>query len=144
MSQEETRVDTRATVLLVDDNDELRSLLKIWLTKLGYRVVEAANGRSAVTVAARERPDLIFMDLHMPKMDGFAAAQQIRLLANLDSHVPIIAVSADSTLSREARRPTSEARNVGFTDFIPKPFTPRQLEDILAHYLPKSRGGPDE
>lgn len=133
------RKETRATVMLVDDNDDLRGLLRIWLTQLDCRVVEAANGRAAVSVAASEHPDLIFMDLHMPKMDGFDAARRIRLLANLSDQMPIIAVSADAALGAEARRPTSEAHEVGFTDFIPKPFSPRQLQDILDHYLPDPR-----
>jgi len=127
--------ETPVTIMLVDDNDDLRGLLRVWLTQLGCRVVEAANGRVAVDIAASEHPDLIFMDLHMPKMDGFDAARRIRSLANLSEHLPIIAVSADSALGAEARRPTSEAHNVGFTDFIPKPFSPRQLKDILDHYL---------
>jgi len=130
--------------LVVDDNAELRALLMAWLGQLNYRAVEAANGSTAVTVAVREHPDLILMDLHMPKMDGFAAAERIRSLANLGSHVPIIAVSADYELGCEARQPTTEAHNVGFTDFIQKPFSPRQLEDILAHYLLKIRGAPNE
>jgi len=126
----------RATVMLVDDNNDLRVLLRVWLMQLDCRVVEAANGRAAVAVAASEYPDLIFMDLHMPKMDGFDAARRIRSLANLSDHIPIIAVSGDHVLGAEARHPTSEAHDVGFTDFIPKPFSPRQLKDILDHYLP--------
>jgi len=138
VTQEEARDKARPTVLVVDDNAELRALLMAWLGQLNYRAVEAANGATAITVAVREHPDLIFMDLHMPKMDGFAAAKRIRSLANLGSHVPIIAVSADDELGSEARQPTSEVHNVGFTDFIPKPFSPTQLEDILAHYLPQT------
>jgi CheY-like chemotaxis protein len=139
MSPQGITEETRATVMLVDDNDDLRVLLRVWLTQLNCRVVEAANGRTAVAVAASEHPDLIFMDLHMPKMDGFDAARRIRALANISEHVPIIAVSGDSALGAEARHPTSEAHDVGFTDFIPKPYSPRQLHDILDHYLPDTR-----
>ena len=137
---EEANNDTRPTVLVVDDNDELRGLLRVWLGKYGCRVVEAADGPTAVIVAQRERPDLIFMDLHMPKMDGFAAAYRIRSLAMLDEQMPIIAVSADGALGIEARQPSTEAYDVGFTDFVPKPFSPGQLKDILTHYLPGSAG----
>ncbi len=133
---EEMKEDVRPTVLVVDDNDELRGLLCVWLGKYGCRVVEAADGPTAVSIAKLERPDLIFMDLHMPKMDGFAAAYRIRLLAMLDEQMPIIAVSADGALGVEARQPSSEAYDVGFTDFVPKPFSPAQLKDILIHYLP--------
>ena len=65
-------------------------------------------------------------------------------MAGLDDDVPIISVSADDKLGMEARRPTSEAHDVGFTDFVPKPFSPRQLSDILDHYLPATAGGGSE
>lgn len=139
MSPQGMEKETRATVMLVDDNDDLRVLLRVWLTQLNCRVVEAANGRAAVAAAAAEPPDFIFMDLHMPKMDGFDAARRIRALANISDQVPIIAVSGDSALGAEARHPTSEVHDVGFTDFIPKPYSPRQLHDILDHYVPDTR-----
>jgi CheY-like chemotaxis protein len=125
------------TVLVVDDNDELRALLRAWLAQHGCRVVEASDGPAAVRVAAGERPDLILMDLHMPEMDGFAAAYRIRLLAKLGPDVPIVAISADAELGSEAQKPTSDAAAVGFDGFAPKPFSPGQLEDLLTRYLPK-------
>ena len=137
---EEAKGVARGTVLVVDDNDDFRRLLKLWLEQHGCRVVEAANGRVAVEAARRERPDLVLMDLHLPKMDGFAAARRIRELAGLGDDVPILAVSADDRLGVEARQPTSEDHDVGFTDFVPKPFSPRQLGDILDHYLPAHKG----
>lgn len=145
MTDTETRSGSKQqTIMVVDDNDDLRILLKAWLEQLGYRVVAAADGPTAVKVAASERPDLILMDLHMPEMDGFSAASRIRLLAKLESHVPIIAVSAHNELGREARQPTSEEHAVGFSDFVPKPFSPAQLKDVLDHYLPKSENMSDE
>jgi CheY-like chemotaxis protein len=133
----------RGTVLVVDDNDDLRVLLVLWLSEHGCRVVEAANGRAAVEVARQERPDLVLMDLHLPKMDGFSAARRIRELAELRDDVAILAVSADDMLGREVRLPTSEERDAGFADFVPKPFSPRQLGDILDHYLPARDGVPE-
>ena len=130
----------RGTVLVVDDNDDLRVLLVLWLTELGCRVVEAADGRAAVEAARREPPDLVLMDLHLPKMDGFSAARRIRELAELRDDVPVLAVSADDMLGREARQPTSEEHEAGFADFVPKPFSPQQLGDILDHYLPAKSG----
>ena len=137
---EEAKGQTRGTVLVVDDVKFLRSLLRTCLEQHGCRVVEAADGRAAVKVAQQERPDLVLMDLHLPKMDGFAAARRIRELAGLGADVPILAVSADNELGTEARCPTSEDRDVGFTDFVPKPFSMRQIGDILDHYLPANRG----
>ena len=128
---------------MVDDNDELRALLRAWLGQHGCRVVEAADGPTAVSVARSERPDLILMDLHMPEMDGFAAAYRIRMLAKLGANVPIIAISADNELGVETLKPTSAAHAVGFDDFAPKPFSPGQLEDLLARHLPQGVGKPD-
>ncbi len=144
MTREEVGGSAQPTVLVVDDNDELRALLRMWLGHHDCRVVEAADGPTAVNVATRERPDLIFMDLHMPEMDGFSAAYRIRLLAKLGSHVPIIAISADNTLGGEVLRRVGGPHDVGFTDFVPKPFSPGQLEDILARYLPQGGGVPGE
>jgi CheY-like chemotaxis protein len=141
LSEEKIKSNTQPTVLVVDDNEELRFLLKMWLEKYNCRVVEAEDGPTAVSIATTERPDLILMDLHMPKMDGFAAAYRIRLLAKLGTHVPIIAISADGKLGTEAQRPTSTAHDVGFTGFIQKPFNLEQLEDMLKRYLALSAGG---
>jgi two-component system OmpR family response regulator len=132
---EEAKDGTRRTVLVVDDNDELRALLRLWLRQYGCRVVEAGDGPDAVSVAAYERPDLVLMDLHMPGMSGFAAAYRIRLLARLGSGVPIVAISADSELGVEALQPTSDSHDVGFTDFLPKPFSDSQLKELLDRYL---------
>lgn len=137
---EEVKEEVRGTVLVVEDSNTLRALLRAWLVRHNCRVVEAADGRAAVEVARRERPDLVLMDLHLPKMDGFAAARRIRELAGLGDDVPILAVSADTELGVEARQPSSEDHDVGFTDFVPKPFSPQQLGDVLDHYLPA--GGP--
>ena len=137
MSQE-AKDSARPVVLVVDDNEELRALLSTWLAAHGCRVVEAADGRTAAGVASRERPALILMDLHMPEIDGFAAAYRIRLLSGLGEGVPIVAISADGELGIEAQHPGSEAHNVGFTDFALKPFSPAQLEDLLARYLPEA------
>ena len=133
----EAKDSASPVVLVVDDNEELRTLLSTWLAHQGCRVVEAADGIEAVRVATQTQPDLILMDLHMPEIDGFAAAYRIRLLSGLGVSVPIVAISADGELGIEAQHPLSEAHNVGFTDFALKPFSPAQLEDILARYLPK-------
>lgn len=66
------------TILVVDNLIEIRALLSTWLTKRGYRVVEAESGEEAIEVAGRERPDLIFMDIRMPGMDGISAGRSIR------------------------------------------------------------------
>ncbi len=64
---------TRPTVMVLDDYDDVRSMLTRWLELNAYRVVEATCGKEAVAMAQRERPDLILMDLALPEIDGFAA-----------------------------------------------------------------------
>jgi len=124
---------------VVDDNEEIRELLRLWLEARECRVVEASDGAEAVEVARRERPDLIFMDLHLPEIDGFSAAYRIRLYGGAGSRVPIVAISADGVLGVEVQHP-SRGRDVGFNDFAPKPFSPGQLEQLLERYLPKPGG----
>jgi len=124
-------------VLVVDDNEEIRELLGLWLKTRDCRVVEASDGAEAVEVARRERPDLIFMDLHLPQFDGFSAAYRIRLYGGAGSRVPIIAISADGELGGVVQQPVP-GRDVGFTDFAPKPFSPGQLDQILDRYLPRA------
>ena len=88
--------DTRRTILVVDDFDDTRLLLRTWLQKLGYRVVEAEDGNRAVAAAESDRPDLIIMDVEMPELDGLAATRKIRKLTDF-AEVPIVAVSASSS-----------------------------------------------
>ena len=81
------------TILVVDDFDDTRLLLRTWLERRGFRVVEAANGLQAIKQAESESPDLIIMDVQMPQLDGLSATRRIRGLKAMRS-VPIVAVSA--------------------------------------------------
>jgi CheY-like chemotaxis protein len=85
------------TILIADDDEDIRAMLSIFLRDEGYRVLEAANGREALEVAQHARPDLILMDLNMPVMDGNAAAEQIRRRQELND-VPIVFISAHGDL----------------------------------------------
>ncbi|HEX3280446.1 MAG TPA: response regulator, partial [Pyrinomonadaceae bacterium] len=81
------------TILIVDDFDDTRLLLRTWLRKKGYRVAEAENGNEAIAKAQELKPDLIIMDVEMPELDGLSATRQIRALKD-SAALPIIAVSA--------------------------------------------------
>src|SRR4029078_6726081 len=83
----------RPTILVVDDFDDTRLLLRTWLERRGFRVIEAENGIEAVDTAIRESPDLIIMDMEMPQLDGLSATRRIRQQEKM-SGVPIVAVSA--------------------------------------------------
>jgi CheY-like chemotaxis protein len=84
---------TVRTVMVVDDCEDIRHMLRLMLQMQGYRVLEATDGRQAVEAACGARPDLILMDLDMPVLDGIAATRQIRAIMDV-CRVPIVAVSA--------------------------------------------------
>ena len=122
-----------ATVMVVEDYDELRFVVSLALKMSGYRVIEATNGQEAIEMAQREHPDLILMDMNLPIVDGFTATRRIREQA-ATSDVPIIAVTAYGTPDYRHR-----ALAAGCDEFITKPIDLNQLErklhTILAHKL---------
>jgi CheY-like chemotaxis protein len=113
------------TILVVDDFDDNRLLLRIWLERRGFRVVEAENGLEAINRATSETPDLIIMDMEMPRLDGLSATRRIREVPAL-SKVPIVAVSAyGSDQFRELALAT------GCDEYVSTPFEPTALETII-------------
>jgi len=113
------------TILVVDDFDDNRLLLRIWLERRGFRVVEAENGLEAVNRATSETPDLIIMDMEMPRLDGLSATRRIREVPSL-SKVPIVAVSAyGADQFRELALAT------GCDEYVSTPFEPTALETII-------------
>ncbi len=119
----------RRRVLVVDDEDDGRSLLRDLLTPLGFEVHEAADGVAAVHEAARLRPDAILMDMQMPRLDGLAATAQIRAMPELVGTV-IFAISASAFEHNRARCIES-----GADEFIPKPFRQEKLLEHLCSHL---------
>jgi two-component system, cell cycle response regulator DivK len=113
------------TILVVDDFDDTRLLLRTWLERRGFRVVEAENGFEAISQAESESPDLIIMDMQMPQLDGLSATRRIRNLKNLDA-VPIVAVSAYG-----ADQFRDQALAAGCNEYVSTPFEPATLEGII-------------
>jgi len=113
------------TILVVDDFDDTRLLLRTWLERRGFRVVEAENGFEAINQAESESPDLIIMDMQMPQLDGLSATRRIRNLKSLDS-VPIVAVSAYG-----ADQFRAQALAAGCNEYVSTPFEPATLEGII-------------
>jgi DNA-binding response OmpR family regulator len=106
------------TILVVDDEARLVSLVKAYLTEAGFRVVTASNGRDAIFVARQEKPDLIILDLMMPEMDGY----EFLRLYRKEQEMPVIMLTArldetDKVLGLE----------LGADDYVTKPFSPREL-----------------
>ncbi len=114
---------------MVDDYDEHRSLLALWLERRGYHVIQAADGADAEEIALREQPHVILMDITMPLLDGFATTR--RVLAREDlRNTPVIAVSA---LIRE--EVLSAALAAGCSEVISKPVDYELLETTIARLL---------
>jgi two-component system, cell cycle response regulator DivK len=120
-----TAADAPRTILVVDDFDDTRLLLRTWLERRGFRVVEAENGLQAINQAETQSPDLIIMDMQMPQLDGLAATRRIRSLKALDS-VPIVAVSAYG-----ADQFREQALAAGCDEYVSTPFEPATLEGII-------------
>jgi two-component system, cell cycle response regulator DivK len=123
-----------ALVLLVEDTEDNRFMLRRLLEMSGYTVVEARNGEEAVQVAEDQLPELILMDLSLPIIDGLAATRRIRELPDFD-HVPIVAVSAHDTADFHA-----EAIAAGCNSYITKPIDFNELERLLEQLLPSDGG----
>ena len=121
-----TVTDTPRTILVVDDFDDTRLLLRTWLERRGFRVIEAQNGLEAIDQAETEAPDLIIMDMQMPQLDGLSATRRIRGLKSLHS-VPILAVSAYG-----AEQFRAQALAAGCDEYVSTPFEPATLEGIIS------------
>ncbi len=118
------------TVLVVEDYDDARELISMWLVSSGYRVIQARDGTGAVEVARRECPDLVIMDMSLPKLDGLTATQTIREIEEL-CHVPIIACSAN-----DVREWADKALAAGCNEFVSKPIDFTALEEAMKRLLP--------
>jgi two-component system cell cycle response regulator DivK len=122
------------TVMVVEDFEDNRFMMRRLLEMSGYRVLEAINGEEAVELAHRERPELILMDLSLPQLDGLAATRRIRQHSDLRD-VPIVAVSAHDTADFHA-----DALAAGCNDYVTKPIDFDQLEALLDRLLTKKGG----
>lgn len=117
--------NSKPTILVVDDFDDTRLLLRTWLERKGFQVIEAENGNEAVAQAESKRPDLIIMDLEMPELDGLAATRKIRNMQELKS-VPVLAVSAYG-----ADQFREDALAAGCNEYVSTPFEPEDLEKLI-------------
>ena len=108
-------------ILIVEDQEDLRGVLRDLLSGSGYAVVEAADGQDGVRKAKSERPDLILMDIQLPVIDGYEATRQIKVDPML-AKTPIIAVSSFAMKGDEEK-----ARAAGCDHYVTKPYSPLQL-----------------
>jgi two-component system cell cycle response regulator DivK len=116
-------------ILVVEDQPDNRQIIRDMLARTDYEITEAENGEQALASIAKQRPDLILMDIQLPIMDGYTATTRIKADPALRS-IPIIAVTS-YVLSGEEQK----ARKAGCDDYVPKPFSPRQLLPKIHQYL---------
>jgi two-component system, cell cycle response regulator DivK len=117
-------------ILVVEDQEDNRQIVRDLLTTTDYEVIEAENGEEALAAIAKQQPDLILMDIQLPMMDGYEATRRIKADPALRA-IPIIAVTSYALSGDEEK-----ARAAGCDDFVPKPFSPRQLLAKIQKYLP--------
>lgn len=123
------RLAHTATVLLVEDTEDNRQMMKKLLELSDFQVVEATNGLEAVELARRVQPQIILMDLSLPFIDGLAATRQIRGLPGM-SKIPIVAVSAHDTTDFH-----SDALDAGCNAYVTKPIYYPELEELVNRLL---------
>jgi two-component system cell cycle response regulator DivK len=116
-------------ILVVEDQEDNRQILRDLLGSAGYELTEAENGEEAVAAVAKRRPDLILMDIQLPIMDGYEATRRIRTNPDLKS-VPIIAVTSYALAGDE-----DKALAAGCNGYVTKPYSPRDLLAKVRAYL---------
>lgn len=118
-----------AKILVVEDQEDNRRILRDLLASAGFTTVEAVNGQEGVEMAERECPDLILMDIQLPGLDGYEATRRIKARPEL-CHIPIIAVTSYALSGDEVK-----AYQAGCDGYVTKPFSPRQLLAKVREYL---------
>jgi two-component system cell cycle response regulator DivK len=116
-------------ILVVEDQQDNRQILRDLLTNAGFDMIEAENGEEAITSAQASRPDLILMDIQLPILDGYEATRRIKADPDLKS-IPIIVVTSYALSGDEEK-----ARLAGCDDYVAKPFSPRSLLAKIKEYV---------
>ncbi len=117
-------------ILVVEDQEDNRQILRDLLTSADYEMIEAGDGEAGVNAAKAARPDLILMDIQLPIMDGYEATRRIKADPDLKS-IPVIVVTSYALSGDEAK-----ARAAGCDSYVTKPYSPRQLLAKIKEYLP--------
>ncbi len=120
-----------ARILVVEDQEDNRQILRDLLGSVGYDMDEAHDGQEALVAVAKQRPDLILMDIQLPIMDGYEATRRIKA-DPATKDIPIIVVTSYALSGDEGK-----ARDAGCDAYVTKPYSPRQLLAKIREYLPK-------
>ena len=117
-------------ILVIEDQEDNRRILRDLLTSVGYELIEAVTGDVGVAMAETHRPDLILMDIQLPGLDGYEATRRIKANPALRP-IPIIAVTSFALSGDDIK-----AYEAGFDGYVTKPYSPRQLLAKIREYLP--------
>ena len=120
---------TIKTILVVEDQEDNRQILRDLLASAGFRMIEAHDGAQALTVARLQRPDLILMDIQLPLVDGYEATRSIKRDPEL-KRIPVIAVTSYALSGDEQR-----AREAGCDGYVAKPYSTRRLLEKIGQFL---------
>ena len=123
---------SQRTILYVEDNEYNRKIVRQLLARTSYRLIEAVDGEAGVEVARRELPDLILMDVQLPKMSGLEATRLLRGDPGT-GHIPILVITSFA-LSGDRER----AAEAGATGYLAKPYSPRELLARVREILPEA------
>lgn len=117
-------------ILVVEDQEDNRRIVRDVLVNAGYEVIEAVTGEEGVATAETQHPDLILMDIQLPGLDGYEATRRIRGIPAL-RHIPIIAVTSYALSGDDTK-----AFEAGCNDYLAKPVSPRKLLAKIREYVP--------
>jgi two-component system, cell cycle response regulator DivK len=117
-------------ILVIEDQEDNRRIVRDLLTHVGYEIIEAVTGEAGVMAAAAHVPDLILMDIQLPGIDGYETTRQIKAKADLQ-HIPIIAVTSYALSGDDVK-----AYEAGCNGYVAKPFSPRALLAKIREHLP--------
>ena len=116
-------------ILVVEDTEDNRRIIRDLLTSVGYELIEALDGAAGVAMAAQHKPDLVLMDMQLPVLDGYEATRRIKADPAL-AHIPVIAVTSYALSGDEAK-----TKAAGCDGYVAKPFSPRQLLAKVREFL---------
>lgn len=121
-------------ILIVEDTEDNRQIMRDLLGQAGFEIVEAHDGEAGVAMAAEHQPDLILMDFQLPLLDGYEATRRIKADPSTRD-IPVIAVTSYALSGDEAK-----AMEVGCSGYIAKPFSPKKLLAKVREFLPDAAG----
>ena len=119
----------KTKILVIEDNEDNRRIVRDLLTSAGYEVIEAVTGQEGVTAAETQGPELILMDIQLPDFDGYEATRRIKANPAL-SAIPIIAVTSYALSGDDVK-----AFEAGCDAYVTKPFSPRELLAKIREFL---------